>query len=293
MVRKRSKHRCCQTDCVRSGFTLIELLVVIAILVLLIAILLPVLGRVKRQARAVVCQSNLRQWGALWAEYVDEYNGQLPAWHWENPSEPGIHWGWGWWELGWGQDGTTDQFAAGRFCPMAKKHANPNVMWPQYGGTFLAWGPFRRKGVHPRVMYGSYGSNWWNHAWNGNPETELYQRIWWTSHVRGTNNIPVQLDSTWPSAWGWGGGSWWAGTLKPPQCDAVPVASSVGQSFCINRHNGGINSLFMDWSVRKVGLKELWTLKWHRNFDTNGPWTRGGGVKDEDWPVWMRKFKGY
>ena len=30
---------------------------------------------------------------------------------------------------------------------------------------------------------------------------------------------------------------------------------------CINRHHGGINMLFADWSVRKVGLKELWTLE--------------------------------
>ncbi len=51
--------------------------------------------------------------------------------------------------------------------------------------------------------------------------------------------------------------------------------------------------LFMDWSVRKVGLKELWTVKWHREFDTDGPWTRAGGVEPEDWPAWMRTFKDY
>ncbi len=62
---------------------------------------------------------------------------------------------------------------------------------------------------------------------------------------------------------------------------------------CIDRHNGGINMLLMDWSVRKVGLKELWTLKWHRQFDTAGPWTKAGGVEPEDWPEWMRKFRDY
>ena len=46
--------------------------------------------------------------------------------------------------------------------------------------------------------------------------------------------------------------------------------------FCPNRHNGFVNSLFCDWSVRKLGLKELWTLKWHREFDINGPWTIAG-----------------
>ena len=59
----------------------------------------------------------------------------------------------------------------------------------------------------------------------------------------------------------------------------------------MNRHNGGINSLFMDWSVRKVNLKQLWGLKWHRGYDTTGPWTRAGGVRPEDWPKWMRRFR--
>ena len=62
---------------------------------------------------------------------------------------------------------------------------------------------------------------------------------------------------------------------------------------CIDRHQGGINAAFLDWSVRKVGLKELWTLKWSRTFDTAGPWTKAGGVEPEDWPQWMRKFKDY
>ena len=54
-----------------------------------------------------------------------------------------------------------------------------------------------------------------------------------------------------------------------------------------------MNGVFLDWSVRKIGLKELWKLKWFRDFDTNGPWTRAGGVKPEDWPEWMRGFKDY
>jgi hypothetical protein len=51
--------------------------------------------------------------------------------------------------------------------------------------------------------------------------------------------------------------------------------------------------LFMDWGVRKVCLKELWTLKWNRVFDTAGPWTKTGGVQPNDWPEWMRKVRDY
>lgn len=62
---------------------------------------------------------------------------------------------------------------------------------------------------------------------------------------------------------------------------------------CINRHGGGIYSSFLDSSVRKVGLKELWTLRWHKEFNTAGEWTAAGGVEPGDWPKWMRGFKDY
>jgi hypothetical protein len=45
--------------------------------------------------------------------------------------------------------------------------------------------------------------------------------------------------------------------------------------------------------VRKTGLKELWTLKWHLQFDTANAWTKAGGAQPEDWPEWMRSFKDY
>jgi len=62
----------------RRGFTLIELLVVISIISLLMAILMPALSRVKKQAQAAVCLSNLKQIGLAAALYSEEYDSYIP-----------------------------------------------------------------------------------------------------------------------------------------------------------------------------------------------------------------------
>jgi prepilin-type processing-associated H-X9-DG protein len=62
---------------------------------------------------------------------------------------------------------------------------------------------------------------------------------------------------------------------------------------CVDRHNGTLGALFCDWSVRTVGIKELWTLKWHKRFNINGAFTKAGGMDQGSWPQWMRHYKEY
>ena len=62
-----------------SGFTLIELLVVIAIIAILAAILFPVFGRARENARRSSCQSNLKQIGLGVMQYTQDYDERMPS----------------------------------------------------------------------------------------------------------------------------------------------------------------------------------------------------------------------
>ena len=279
-----------------KGFTLMELLVVIAIIALLIALLVPALQRARKQARAVVCQTRLRQWGTFYTTVITENDGHLPFW---DPDEPQANYVseafyWFWYEQSGNQNWLG--IVGNRCCPAAAKPANPTGLGSTCGGTFLAWGRWgtrewwQEKGYRGSWdhSYGSYGVNFKVNASLSHPfgrrDASSYWRI---SEIKGRNNIPFILDSTWPST------MIYKDRLSPPKSDAILTDINRNHPSCINRHNGSVNALFLDWSVRKVGLKELWTLKWHREFNTAGPWTKAGGVKPEDWPEWMRNFKDY
>jgi len=94
-------------------------------------------------------------------------------------------------------------------------------------------------------------------------------------NVAGRSKVPILLDCTGPGA-------------RPLSADEPSP-----HGFCLNRHKGRINGLFMDWSVREVELKELWTLKWCPNYYTAGRWILAGGVQPEDWTEWKRGYKAY
>ncbi|MCK5000360.1 MAG: type II secretion system protein [Anaerohalosphaera sp.] len=61
----------------KKAFTLIELLVVISIIAMLLAILMPALGMVKKKAQAAVCLSNLGQMSKGWYLYTGDNDGKI------------------------------------------------------------------------------------------------------------------------------------------------------------------------------------------------------------------------
>jgi prepilin-type N-terminal cleavage/methylation domain-containing protein/prepilin-type processing-associated H-X9-DG protein len=250
-----------------TGFTLIELLVVLAITAFLTALLMPSLQRARKQANIVGCHSNLKQWGFILNTRIQDEGGRFALrdeQQWECPADPILYYG--------------GEFNESFLCPRARKFGIG-----QQVHTFEAW-------VCPnhRRRSGSYGLNAWCSSWSFRhlEDSELWHHV----NHKGANNIPVFLDSRRPSAWP-------SDSCQPPRYEDAPKLSIwPSQSmdpFCINRHDGFVNCLFMDWSVRKTGLRELWTLRWHKNFDIRGAWTKAGGVQESDWPGWMSKFKDY
>jgi prepilin-type N-terminal cleavage/methylation domain-containing protein/prepilin-type processing-associated H-X9-DG protein len=287
-----------------TGFTLIELLVVIAIVALLMAALLPALHAARKRARAVVCRAHLKQWGTTLALYLEEHQGRFSR-SFEAVAGLSLL-------RGMPVEPKTDPNMPRRYhavetrgiscCPMATRTTGEAGLWVSTGGlaqaflemssggTFLAWEI--RKPVP--AFRGSYGLNrnlFGNSmslgffAGRRQSETEVYA-------LRRCANMPVLLDAVGPNCW------MVNEKESPPKTELLgparsPVAGVYDTDLCINRHDGSMNGLFLDWSVRPVGLKELWTLRWHGSFNTAGPWTQAGGVKPQDWPPWMRRFKDY
>ena len=271
----------------QRGFTLIELLVVIAIIALLMGILMPALQRVKKQARSVACQANMHQWSQIWSMYCQDNDGFFCT---ENSD---VGWPRGNWIVALRSFYQTKSGIL--LCPMAKKRLDS---MPNHGGPTRTY-IMGTGGEGNRQEEASYGANCWIFKNSRSGESEIQSRPvkwnWKTVDVKGGNRVPIFGDSMWRGGGPfYQGGSATSNRIKPPDFHGQWTnASCEMMHFCIDRHDAFVNHAFLDWSVRKVGIKELWTLKWHRQFNTTGAWTQAGSVQPGDWPEWMRKFKEY
>ncbi len=267
----------------KRGFTLIELLVVIAIIALLMGILMPALSRVKEHARTTGCLANLRQWGLIITIYSQENDGKI----WSGMPDTGWYWP-------WTIDEKLKDWKKNKiwFCPTAKKPiVDENGIDAPTLNIFNAWGIYRDdQGVYsagPNGIAGSYGLNC--HLLNRPLDNNFTRERNWGSlnNVTQASTVPIFVDALRFDLWPYEDNT-------PAQTEFAAWGSNNDMPrCCINRHDGYIGCVFVDFSARRIGLKALWTLKWHKSYNTGGPWTKAGGVTASDWPEWMRDFPEY
>jgi hypothetical protein len=243
-----------------------DVLIVSGCVVFLLASLGAVGSGGRRRAKEAVCVSNLRRWGVIWKAFADDEvrdksSGSLI-------SSAGFfidrH------DAVWWLKTIIEHSPASRdpklwLCPEATR-----TYWEGARNPFVAWEDYDK---NERYYRGSYVLNLWlaRNVYDGD-------EYWGTPYVRGAAEVPMMLDGQWKD-------------MEPHVLDEpspnewdmwTPGPTNEMRRACVNRHSG-VNAVFLDFSVRKVGLKELWVLKWHRNWPEDFPLP--------PWPEWMQNFK--
>jgi len=267
----------------------------LGVLILCGAFVLLTVGAVgesgRSRAKEVACQANLRQWRDIFQGYIDS-NGRFIS---GDKNTPGY-----WWVKYLSEEHKDWKRTRIWFCPTGTGPVvDENGRSTQKLTIFSAWGIFQGAELGPNGVSGSYGLNGYvipidesavpphgprqRTYENGVPATDGWQNL---REVPNASTVPMFLDALrfdlWPVPY-----------YPPAPSEFAAWTGNLTARCCINRHDGAVNCLFVDGSVRKVGLKELWTLKWHQSFNTAGPWTKAGGVMPSDWPEWIRPFKDY
>jgi len=248
----------------RQAFTLIELLVVIAIIAVLMAVLMPALGYVRKHARGSACQSNLRQLSLAMSLYaLDHEDRTMPFSHqageyWFHQLAPYLS----------AKDYKSHPQEHLRgvmevaFCPMTKRPERTETSY--YGTASWSW---RFLGGE-----GSYGLNLWLQ-----PNDPIYrkdlpgqQQNFFEKYSDASSAVPVLGDCIWVGGW-------------PYAADKVPgdLTGTTGYPgyphgegyfmgrFCVDRHKMAINLGYVDTHAARVPLQELWSQRWHRTFAPN------------------------
>ncbi len=251
----------------QKGFTLIELLVVIAIIAMLMAILMPALSYVRKQARSSACQSNQRQLSLAMNLYaLDHEDKTMPFSH-----QPGEYWFHHLAPYLSAKDYKNNPEAhiegvmKVAFCPMTKRQELSQDSF--YGTASLAW---RFLGGE-----GSYGLNLWLLPDDPIYSADFPAEYYYKRYSDAPGNAPLIGDSMWVGSWPFrddampgdltGDGGY--GAIGSP---SYPHGQGYFMGrFCLDRHKKAINIGFVDSHVDRVPIEELWALPWHKRFAPN------------------------
>ncbi len=274
----------------KKGFTLIELLVVISIIALLLSILMPSLTKVKELARATVCSSNHKTLYLTSQMYLSENNDKFP-WGYITPNASNTINGYQatqeeidtscqkrrWVHLFKPYYETYDAL----HCPTApyttgSRDSRVNINKSSWG--YEVEGYAAPKGSHGSIGFNRFLYNSINIAW----QDKCYKS---PLNVRHPDEVPVFVDCYWIE------GTFYPDTTAPREYK--DVMGTVWNFYNVDRHNGYVAGIFMDGAPRKIGLKELWKLRWTKDYDGEGPYTLAGGVTEDDWPIWMKQYKAF
>jgi hypothetical protein len=266
----------------KNEFTKKDLVAVIICFIFLIANIAAISEGGRKRAQAAVCLSNLHKWGQVLQAYTADNDGFFHG------REVGTALGYSrMWPYVY-KPYYNDPMM--RFCPTA---VNPQSNTGPFGTWNLNIGSWHPDPIPGEVqpITGSYGMN--RHIENMKGGSFSSDPAFWRrAGVKGGDKVPVLMDCMYIYYWA-------SSTAAPPPYDGA--FSNEMQWICINRHTGYVNSVFLDFSARKVGLKELWTLKHSRTFDTCGPWTICGFGGNQQacaaaWDAaapWMKDFPEY
>jgi prepilin-type processing-associated H-X9-DG protein len=281
----------------KSAFTKIDLVVVLVCIVFLLANIAAISEGGRKRAQEAVCLSNLYKWGQIFQAYTADNDGYFHSK--EIGTMAGYRQTWPYTYKPYYDDKMM------RFCPTAVNpmiDTGPFGTWKYFLGTFYPLPDFpmagereyeiRTSSVRDGFYTGSYGMNRYVENLKGgsmgtNPD------FWRRAGAKGGDKVPVLMDCMYYG--------YWASSGATPAAYNGDYTTPEMHWICIDRHMGYSNVVFLDLSARRVGLKELWTLKHSRSYDTCGPWTICGNGGSQQacaaaWDAaapWMRNFPEY
>jgi len=248
-----------------KGFTLIELLVVIAIIAMLLSILMPSLGKAKKLAQNVICKTRLRATGMYFNLYAIDNNGFT--------KQSGTGSGSQWKDIIKIYQLASNKKSNTYVCPTATKSLAEGATRP-----FHAWNKSPEKVLlgEPAV---SYTLNRWiyGHPAGGSNGAMPYESRWAKPEgaIGYADNAPLLADglndSGYPKHTDDPLHYYDEHKQNPGQITGNDMGTGNAgymQNFTADRHpHAMINFVFLDWSTRGVRVRDLWKLKWHKDFE--------------------------